>query len=91
MTFYQGTINRLSKEIARTYSPCGGLRRLTLGKPENLVGEICESTYQRFAVAWGLSYPETDIGQVTRPSDIPDVHPPGHRDWEGGFVSKDDV
>ncbi len=91
MAFYQGTINRLSDEISRTYAPCGGLRSLTLGKPENLVGEISEFTYQRFAVAWGLSYPETDIGQVTRPSDIPDVPPPGRRDWEGGFVSKDDV
>lgn len=91
MTFFQATIDRLSNEIARTYSPCGGLRRIALAKPESLVGKIDESTYQRFAVAWGLSYPETDIGQVTRPSDIADVSPPGRRNWESGFVSKDDV
>lgn len=91
MQFYKDTIDRLSQEILRTYAPCGGLRSLTLGKPENLVGEISKFTYQRFAVAWGLSYPETDIGQITRPSDIQDVPPPVRRDWEGGFVSKDDV
>ena len=45
-------------------------------KPEELEATVDEANYHRLAVAWGLSYPEYEIGSITRPCDIDDVPPP---------------
>ena len=37
---------------------------------------IDEANYHRLAVAWGLSYPDYDIGSITRPCEIDDVPRP---------------
>jgi len=91
MPFYQSGIEELSRQLHEFYVDCAGVRRLSLAKPDNLVADVNEHTYHRLAVAWGLSYPETDIGQVTRPCDIEDIEPPSAYDWTKGFISKDMV
>ena len=48
----------------------------SLPKPEELEATVDEANYHRLAVAWGLSYPEYEIGSITRPSKIDDVPRP---------------
>lgn len=43
------------------------------------------------AVAWGLSFPPSDIGQIFPPSEIDDVAAAPFVDLSGKFVSKDQV
>jgi hypothetical protein len=42
-------------------------------------------------VAWGLSFPPSDIGQIFPPSEIDDVAAAPFVDLSGKFVSKDQV
>lgn len=87
LAFYSNVIDRLSGELADLYRGCQGIERRLLPKPEQLVADSNESNYHRLGVAWGLSYPDYDIGAIGRPSDIPDVPPPPRREerdepWE---------
>ena len=43
------------------------------------------------AVAWGLSYPPTEIGQIESMRDIEDIPPPGKVEPMGLSPSKDDM
>ena len=47
----------------------------------------------RMAVAYGLNFPEIDIGTIVPPHDIPDVEPEPmrRRDWQQAYVDKDAV
>lgn len=47
--------------------------------------------YRRMAVAFGLSYPGTDIGRFEPPSSINNVPPPPRRDGGGNFVGPEQV
>jgi hypothetical protein len=76
MAFYHGAISKLSGQLASFYTGCEGIKKCLLPKPEQLVAEIDAQNYHQLAVAWGLSYPEYDIGSVTRPGEIEDVAPP---------------
>ena len=91
MPFYRSFIGGLSAGMKRLYNPCQGIQRRSLSKPENFVAAVDEQTYHRLAVAWGLSYEKTNIGQVTRPGDIEDVPPRRHTNGAEEFVSKDMV
>ena len=92
MQFYRSFIESVSTRLKGFYHPCEGIRVLSLPKPENLEAEVNENTYHRLAVAWGLSYPQTDIGQVVRPSEIEDGPPSMPYDWgDKEFISKDMV
>lgn len=91
MLFYQSLVANLSKQLSEFYTTCHGIRRLSLAKPDNFEANVKEDVYHRLAVAWGLSYPETDIGDVCRPDDIEDVAQREVYDWRAGFVSKDMV
>lgn len=91
MPFYQSLIDEVSNRLKSGYNP-GGIQRLSLAKPVNLEAAVDDQVYHRLAVAWGLSYPDTDIGNVTRPSEIEDVAPREQYDWGGKeFISKDMV
>jgi len=91
MEFYRKLAEVISAELRKMYPPCSGIDPLELIKPANLEADITDDGYHRLAVAWGLSYPETDIGAVTRPSDIKDVPPRRRAKPERPFVSKDMV
>jgi hypothetical protein len=45
------------------------------------------------AVAYGLSFPEINIGTIVPPHEIPDVEPEPmrRRDWQRAYVDKDAV
>lgn len=50
---------------------------------------INNDSYHSFAVAWGLSYPETDIGKITRLDEIEDIPQPVVVNREHLQVTKD--
>jgi hypothetical protein len=92
MPFYRAFFEEVSTDIKRLYNPCQGIRLLSLMKPDNFDANVDEQTHHRLAVAWGLSYPETDIGKVSRPSETDDVPPRERYDWGGReYISKDMV
>lgn len=91
MPFYADLVDQLSKDLSDFYEDCRGVRKLTLTKPENLRAEVNDQLYHRLAVAWGLSYPETDIGQVCRPGEIKDVEPRDTYKPPREFISKEMV
>jgi len=45
------------------------------------------------AVAYGLSFPEINIGTIVPPNEIPDVQPEPmrRREWQRAYVDKDAV
>lgn len=45
----------------------------------------------RLAVAWGLSYPREEIGEIKSMSNIRSIEPPPRRNFTERFVSKDQV
>jgi hypothetical protein len=73
MAFYRESIKAISDDLVKLYQPCQGIQLLPLTKPDNLEADINDDSYHRFAVAWGLSYPDTNIGTVTRPCEISDI------------------
>lgn len=79
MPFYRGVMDVVSEKVQGMYSSCGGIRQLSLARPEDLEADISDAAFHRLAVAWGLSYPETDIGAVTRPCEIDDIARPQER------------
>ena len=91
MAFYCELIDGISGDLARMYPPCTGILALSLAKPENLEADVNDEGYHRLAVAWGLSYPDTDIGSVTRPCDIADIPPRRQAEPARPYVSKEMV
>lgn len=91
MPFYADLIAGLSKRLSDFYQDCRGVRRLSLTKPENLRADVDDQLYHRLAVAWGLSYPETEIGEVCRPGDIEDVEARDVYKPPREFISKEMV
>lgn len=90
MKLYHGAFNRVSKEAAKQYG-FDGLNIMTVEKPEPLEGDIHNDEYHRLAVAWGLSYPGIDIGEITRPDEIDDVPDKRGVVKQATYVSKDEV
>jgi len=57
--------------------------------PQTISSKTAE--HHRLAVAWGLSHPDFNIGEITPADQIPDIDPPKSVDWKSGFISKDQV
>jgi hypothetical protein len=91
MGFYQDFISDISSRLSAFHQGCEGIEQLSIEKPSNLEAEIDAQTYHRLAVAWGLSFPETDIGNVTPPGEIEDIDAKEVIDPYKGFISKDMV
>ena len=68
-----------------------GIRRLELPVPAAIDLPESLADFGRMAVAWGLSYPPTDIGRIDAMRDIDDIGPPRVVDSADRFVSKDHV
>lgn len=70
-----------------------GLKTTSLPKPADIENhKLLDSDYHRLAVAYGLSFPEYDIGNIKTPSEIDDIHSSETLiDYTKNFVSKDEV
>lgn len=75
----------------REYTQNVGIRPLDLPTPKNIDLPVPVADFGRLAVAWGLSYPPSEIGEVLPPSAIEDIPPAKAIDPSGRFVSKDQV
>jgi hypothetical protein len=59
--------------------------------PANIELPIGVSDFSRLAVAWGLSYPPSEIGEIVPPSAVEDKTPPPVMDWTKRFTGKEVV
>jgi hypothetical protein len=74
----------------RQHTEAEGVPINTLDEPDSLTSNK-DAEPGRLVVAWGLSYPEIDIGDLVRPSEIEDIPRPSYQDISEQFVSKDQV
>ena len=93
-----GAANRLHQDVVESvgswlkqYVRNDGIRRLELPVPAAIDLSEPLVDFGRMAVAWGLSYPPTEIGQIHPMSAIDDIGPPEVVDASDRFVSKDQV
>jgi hypothetical protein len=91
-----GAQNHLHRRIVAALHPWlrrhvrnEGMRLLELPIPINIELPLPLSDFARLAVAWGLSYPPNEIGEILPPSTIDDIPPSGVVDLDGRFVTKD--
>jgi hypothetical protein len=75
VSLFQSMIGGLDSWLRERVVGCPGARFLTLERPrsDQFEGDIDEREFHRLAVAWGLSYPDIEIGEITRPGEIEDV------------------
>ena len=93
-----GAAHRLHQEILRSLGPWleeltrnDGIRLLELPVPENIDLPIPLTGFGRLAVAWGLSYPPTEIGRIHAMREVKDVERPARVDLSERYISKDQV
>ena len=86
LPFFASLVEELGAWV-ESYSGNEGAVLLPVFVPETLTSKTAE--YHRLAVAWGLSYPALDIGEIIPADRIDDIEPPRQRSWEDRFVSKD--
>jgi hypothetical protein len=93
-----GTKNLLHRQLVESLDPWlrrhaqnDGTRILELPTLVNIDLSEVVPDFARLAVAWGLSYPPSEIGRILPPSAIQDKPPPPVIDWSGRYISKDDV
>ena len=93
-----GAANPLHQDIVESLGPWlrryvgnEGIRPLDLHVPNTLDLPEPLEDLSRMAVAWGLSYPATEIGRIRAERDIKDVPPRPVVDSSSRFVSKDQV
>lgn len=69
-----------------------GLKIIQLPMPSNFEApNLAENQFHRLAVAYGLSFPEYDIGIIYPPHEIPDITPPTKKDFGDVFIDKDHI
>ena len=93
-----GAANRLHQDVVECVGTWlkrdlhnDGIRRLDLPVPAAIDLPEALAEFGRMAVAWGLSYPPTEIGHIYPMSAIDDIGPPEVIDSSDRFVSKDQV
>ena len=93
-----GAAHHLHRKIVSSLGPWleehtqnDGIRLLELPVPENLIRPVPLSGFGRLAVAWGLSYPPREIGQIHAMRDVEDVERPARVDLSERYISKDQV
>jgi hypothetical protein len=75
----------------RRYTQNEGARVIELPIPKNIDLPIAASDFGRLGVAWGLSHPPSEIGEIFSPSTVKDKPPPTAIDWTERFVGKEQV
>lgn len=76
----------------RRYTDSGGIRILQIPQPEGLEPQERWSDFGRLAVAWGLSLPTDQIGEIEPVGAIEDVPrwPPAE-DFTSRYIGKEQV
>ncbi len=75
----------------KEHTPNDGVRLVELPVPRTLELPETLTDFGRMVVAWGLSYPPTEIGEIRAMRDIEDIPRPSVTDRSGRFISKDQV
>ena len=93
-----GASNQLHKEIVNSLDPWlkkhahnDGIRLLALEVPDSIELPEPLEHFGRMAVAWGLSFPSSEIGEIEPMSSIEDISPPTVKDFDKLYISKDVV
>jgi hypothetical protein len=85
---YQAVVRNLEAWLVKLIGG-GRLVQKTVPRPTGLEGDIPDGQFHRLAVAWGLSYPRHEIGDIVPPSDIDDVGPPSLSDYSHLYPAKE--
>lgn len=88
LSFFRSIVDDLDPWL-RNCTGNDGAVFLPVTVPQTISSKTAE--HHRLAVAWGLSHPDFNIGEITPADRIPDIDPPRQREWQDGFVSKDQV
>lgn len=88
--FYDVVVSRANRRF-RSAVRTEGIKAKALPLPSELDSPDLEGSFDRVAVAYGLSYGADDIGEIVPPSKIDDVPERSRRNLAGRFVSKDQV
>ena len=88
LPFFRTLVSELDAWL-KDYVGNEGVTFLPVSLPQTITNSTTE--YHRLAVAWGLSQPEFNIGEITPADQIEDIEPRGKLDWDDGFISKDQV
>ena len=93
-----GAAHSLHRDVVKSLDPWmkqfarnDGIRFLELPVPTSIDLPLPLPSFSHMAVAWGLSYPHTEIGTIRPMRDVEDVAPPTRVDWDAQYVSKDQV
>ena len=92
-----GAKHRLHRAVVESLEPwlkqhagSQGIRPVPPEIPKcDLPERIDDDDFGRMAVAWGLSYSPTDMGEIEPMSNIKDIPGPVSMDWRSFFPSKD--
>ena len=85
---FHSLVNDLGAWVA-PYSGNKGIFTPPVPMPKTLSSKMADS--HRLVVAWGLSHPALDIGEITPVDRMPDIKPTPRRNWKDNFISKDQV
>lgn len=89
-TPFEAVVQRLGPWL-QTHVRNRGIEIVPLDLPANLDAKVANGDFDRLAVAWGLSLPPFEIGELKRPSEIDNVDPAPFKDLTSRFVSKDQM
>ncbi|MCY4214638.1 MAG: hypothetical protein OXF68_13575 [Gammaproteobacteria bacterium] len=81
----------LQRKLLRQHAHNEGNRVLEIPLPSTVELPEPLDSFGRMVVAWGLSYPPTEIGQINSMRDIEDIPPPAKVDRGGLSPSKEEV
>lgn len=88
LQFFRSLVEEMDQLVMR-YMGNEGTVLLPVDVPNTVSAKPSEQN--RLAVAWGLSHQTFNIGDIIPPDQISDIEPSLLRDWEVGFVSKDQM
>ena len=91
VAIYRKALTEYSEWLRTHLEPCPGFVEITPSKPGELRGDFVPDFFPRLSVAWGLTFPIDDIGNIGRPSEISNIDPRETLDWRDGAVTKDQV
>jgi hypothetical protein len=91
VAIYRNAITGYSEWLRKHLHPCEGFDEISPSKPPELYGKFDPDFFPRLSVAWGLTFPIDDIGNIGRPSEITHIPPREELDWREGAITKDQV
>jgi hypothetical protein len=93
-----GALNSLHQDVISSLGPMlqehtdnSGIHQIPIKIPETIHAPEALKDFGRLSVAWGLSYPPTEIGEIIPSSEIKDIPPAKILDNSDLYISKDQV